>query len=674
MHLLREFSQNGPLIALRQTRNEIAITNSKKKDHFLMTLLIRTNSHKPRMTEVDPSLFARHNGSRYRTPIDLQITPDSGLRFLVVGGCLAQPFPEIAAMINSVFKGDFILLNNFDSFPEIPPAQASQYDFQIIHIPLRSIMGSAYFRLPDDVARHEGFLQQTQDYLARYLAGTVKLNTDRKLLTFVLGFLVPQQNPLGRFQPRYDLRNVMHFIEGLNIFLAAEVAKLENAYFVDIDQVSASIGKKSCQDDMVWSFTHGTTLSDGDHDHDLNRIEAPASMQHHYSARWLEFFEALLHEIFAMYRTLKQRDAVKLVVVDLDDTLWRGVAAEGTLGVLEGWPMGFIETLLILKKRGILLAIVSKNDEQFIRSNWNHIVQGRIALTDFAVHKINFRSKAENLAEILQEVNLRPQNAVMIDDNPRERAAIQMGLPGVRVLGSHLYYLKRILLWSAETQQRVITQESDRKTEMVHAQLQRESVRKMLSHEEFLQTLQLRVSLSVLHDTKDLHMSRALELFNKTNQFNTTGERYTLEQCHQHFVAGRELYVIQAEDQFTQYGLIGAAWVHQNCVNHVVMSCRALGLGIEDSFLAYLANRLARQNVTVMFGQLQPTDANTPCCQFFSRNNFTLLPNNPLLWSRPLTVPLVPPPHVSLTVSGVWDVPVIGELADKKSYHPDVIL
>jgi len=201
----------------------------------------------------------------------------------------------------------------------------------------------------------------------------------------------------------------------------------------------------------------------------------------------------------------------------------------------------------------------------------------------------------------------------MIDDNPRERAAIQMGLPGVRVLGSHLYYLKRILLWSAETQQRVITHESDRKTEMVHAQLQRESVRKMLSQEEFLQTLQLRVSLSVLHDTKDLHMSRALELFNKTNQFNTTGERYTLEQCHLHFVAGRELYVIQAEDRFTQYGLIGAAWVHQNCVNHVVMSCRALGLGIEDSFLAYLANRLARQNVTVMFGQLQPTDANTPC-------------------------------------------------------------
>jgi FkbH-like protein len=628
-----------------------------------------TNSQTTRLAEVDPSLFALHNGPRYRTPIDLQVTPDSESRFLVLGGCLAEPFPEVAAMINSAFKGDFFLYNNFDSFPEIPPSQVSQYDFQIIHIPLRSIMGSAYFRLPDDIKRHEEFLQETQDHLARYLARIVKLNTDRKLLTFVLGFLVPQQNPLGRFQPRYDLRNVMHFIERLNVFLAAEVAKLENAHFVDIDQIAAGIGKKSCQDDMVWSFTHGTTLSDGDHDHDLNRIEQPVPMQNHYAARWFEFFEALMHEIFAMHRTLKQRDPVKLVAVDLDDTLWRGVAAEGTLGVLEGWPMGFIETLLILKKRGILLAVISKNDEQFIRSNWNHLVQGRIELTDFAMHKINFRGKAENLAEILHEVNLRPQNAVMIDDNPTERAAIQMGLPGVRVLGSHLYYLKRILLWSAETQQCVITRESERKTEMVHAQLQRESVRRALSHEEFLRTLGLRLSLSVLHGTKDLHMSRSLELFNKTNQFNTTGERYTLEQCHQRFIAGFKLYVMQAEDRFTQYGLIGAAWVHRNCVEHFVMSCRALGLGIEDAFLAYLADRLARQNAIMLYARFEQTDANILCRQFFGRSGFSRVPNNPFIWSRSLATPFVSPPHVSLAISGIGELPVVGEPAQSIAYH-----
>ena len=621
-------------------------------------------NHAPRLTGVSPDFFMQHNGSRHRTPVDLQVTPDSGLRFLVVGGCLAQPLADIAAMINPDFKGDFILLNNFDAFPEIPPAQAAQYDFQILHLPLRSILGNAYFQLPDEAARHEEFLRQTQDYLARYLANIVKLNTGRKLLTFVLGFMVPQQNPLGRLQPRYDVRNLLHFVERLNMFLAAEVARLENAHFVDVDSISSSIGKKSVQDDMVWSFTHGTTLSDGDHDHDLNRLQPPTSMQQHYSARWLEFFEALLHEIFAMHRTLRQPDAVKLVAVDLDDTLWRGVAAEGTLGAIEGWPMGFMETLIILKKRGILLAIVSKNDEQFIRSKWNDIVQGQIALSDFAVVKINFRSKAENLAEILREVNLRPQNAVMIDDHPVERAAIQAGVPGVRVLGSQLYYLKRVLLWSAETQSCVITPESVRKTEMVQAQLQRESVRKKLSHEEFLHTLQLRVSLSELRDTKNVHMSRALELFNKTNQFNTTGARYTLEQCHQFFAAGRRLYVIQAGDRFTQYGLIGAAWVDQNCIEHLVMSCRALGLGIEDSFLAHLASRLAEKNSPALLGQLQFTEANLACRQLYARNGFVQSSENPALWSRALAAPLVFPPHISLAAPEGDEVAVTGCRAD----------
>jgi FkbH-like protein len=628
-------------------------------------------AHAPRMTGVAPALFAQHNGPCYRTPTDLQITPDAGLRFLVIGACLAEPFPEVAAMINKDFRGDFILVNNFDAFPEITPEHAAQYDFQIIHPPLRTILGNAYFHLPDDGTRHEEFLRQTQDYLARYLSNVLKLNAEHKLLTFVLGFMVPQQNPLGRFQPRYDLRNLMHFIERLNMFLAAEVAQHENAHFVDIDQVSSSIGKKSCQDDMVWSFTHGTTLSDGDHDHDLNRIEPPRSMQHHYSARWREFFEALFHEVLAMYRTVQQQDTVKLVAVDLDDTLWRGVAAEGTLGILEGWPMGLIETLLFLRKRGVLLAIISKNEERFIRSKWNQILHGQMALTDFAIHKINFRDKVENLAEILRELNLRPENAVMIDDNPVERAAIQIGLPGVRVLGSHLYYLKRILLWSSETQQCVLTRESVRKTELIHGQLQREAVRQTLSHAEFLQTLGLRVSISVLGETHDLNMSRALELFNKTNQFNTTGARYTLGQCHQRFLAGDRLYVLQAEDRFTQYGLIGAAWVRHNCIHHLVMSCRALGLGIEDAFLAHIAHRLAREDATTMLGQLQATDANLACRQFYSRNGFIQAQDNPVLWSRPPALPLVFPAHISLIPPCEEVMPVVARRAPGGTRAPD---
>jgi FkbH-like protein len=352
-----------------------------------------------------------------------------------------------------------------------------------------------------------------------------------------------------------------------------------------------------------------------------------------------------------MYRTVGQREMVKLVVVDLDDTLWRGVAAEGTLGILEGWPMGLMETLLILKRRGILLAIISKNDEQFILGNWDNIVQGQMVLEDFAAYRINFRSKADNLAEILRELNLQPGNAVMIDDNPAERAAVQAAWPKVRVLGKHLYYLKRVLLWSAETQQRVISAESARRTEMMHAQLRRDSVRRELPQEEFLQSLNLRASISRVRSTSDLHMSRALELFNKTNQFNTTGERYTLEDCHRRFAAGYELYVGTAEDRFTQYGLVTAAWMLRNCVDHVVMSCRALGLGLEDALLAYLTTRLADPTSASLLAKLQPTDANLACREIYRRNGFTQVVEDPILWARPLENPMHCPEHVCLCVA-----------------------
>jgi FkbH-like protein len=601
-------------------------------------------------SSVPSSLFALHNGSRYRTPVDLQLTPDGGGRFLVVGGCLAQPFPEMGARINPAMRGDFLLLNNLDVLPPISAEQAAAYEFQIIHLPLRTILGSAYFRLPHDLAAHEAFLSETEEYLERFLSNALRLNEERKLTSFVLGFLVPQQNPLGRLQPRYDLRNVMHFIERLNMFVAAQLAKRENAWFVDLDQISSGIGKKLCQDDMVWSYTHGTTLSDGDSDHDQQRLEAPGLMQHHYEQRWVEFFEATLHEVFAMARTLHGSDLVKLVVVDLDDTLWRGIAAEGTLGILEGWPMGFIETLLILKRRGVLLGIVSKNEETFIRTNWERITQGQISLDDFAAVRINFRSKVVNLAGILADLNLRPQNVVFIDDHPVERAAVQAAIPKVRVLGQHPYYLKRALLWASETQSAAISAESSARTQMVQAQIKRESARRALAPAEFMATLQLQASISRLESTGDLELSRALELLNKTNQFNTSGERHTLESCHRRFEDGHRLYVLQAQDRFTRYGLVAAAWVKAGCIEQMVVSCRVLGLELEDAFLAHIACAEAGDDGRLS-ARLRHTEANMACRTIYSRSGFTQSGDDATLWVRTQNEPLRMPAHLELRAS-----------------------
>ena len=240
----------------------------------------------------------------------------------------------------------------------------------------------------------------------------------------------------------------------------------------------------------------------------------------------------------------------------------------------------------------------------------------------------------------------------MVDDNPVERAALEAALPGLRTLGKQLYYLKRVLLWSAETQTRSITDESARRTAMMQAQVARESIRSDMPLEEFLTTLELRITLSTIRSTSDMQMHRALELLNKTNQFNTTGVRHTLAECHQRFAAGDRLHVVQAEDRFTRYGLIGAAWVGGNCIEQMVMSCRALGLGLEDAFLAHLTTSAMTDPDGARLGRLHPTAVNFACQQLYSRNGFVQADTDANLWIRPSGPPLPYPPHVTVEVAG----------------------
>ncbi len=169
-----------------------------------------------------------------------------------------------------------------------------------------------------------------------------------------------------------------------------------------------------------------------------------------------------------MYRSLRRFDEVKMVCVDLDDTLWRGVLAEMEVDhididpAVEGWPLGIVEVLLTLRRRGIILALVSKNSLDCIRAPWDKVFSSRLKLDDFAILKVSWNSKAIGIREAIEEAGLLPRNVVFLDDNPTERAAVSDAFADRRVIGSSHYYWKRILMWSAETQGAAITAESSR--------------------------------------------------------------------------------------------------------------------------------------------------------------------------------------------------------------------
>lgn len=482
-----------------------------------------------------------------------------------------------------------------------------------------------------------------------YLAESLRWNRESGILTFVSNFLLPQQNLMGRLFPRYDLRNTVYFMEQLNRALYNELLKYNNVYYTDIDQITSNFGRRFTRDDSVWTVTHGAFLGDFDWEYDQNRLEVPAPMSAHYGMYGGEIGAAWWVEIVAQYRTLRQIDSVKLVVIDLDDTLWRGVAAEGehARGPSEGWPGGFIEALSFLKKWGVLLAIISKNDEGFIERHWTKLTAGLIDLDDFAIRKINWRTKTENMAEVLKEVNLLSKSAVFIDDNPVERSSMKAAFPDIRVLGSHPYFLKRVLLWSPELQVAAISEESARRTEMVQGQIKRESERKVMSRDEFLASLDLKVSLSKITSVAHPKIARALELVNKTNQFNTTGIRWTDLDARTAFDRGVVFYVFYAADRFTDYGLVGVVVVDGPCIRQFVMSCRVAGLNIEQAVLSIIISLLDSAGHARVDALYTETSSNFVSKDMLSRCGFEFTSDTWTVLSRKTSQS---PPHISISV------------------------
>jgi len=587
----------------------------------------------------------------FRCPTDLAVSPTPLKRVVIIGSCLVGGMPRSFESASPGLSADFLLFNNGSVLPESPPYPPETYDFQFIQIPFRSVLPDiSYFRMsyvnPDAYSR---LFDEACDRMSMMLSQAMRWNREHGMLAFVCNFLVPQQNPMGRLLPRHDLRNFVYFVEKLNEALGQELKSYRNAYLFDQDQIAATYGRKTLQDDVLWTISHGGAFGSNDFRYDQNRLEPILPVTAYYPTTVGTFVRLVWAELQAMYRTIRQTDMVKLVLLDLDDTLWRGVVAEEEkIPVREGWPIGLAEALLFLKQRGVLLGIVSKNDESRVAGLWKRIYGKYLRPDDFAVRKINWRPKADNIEEILAEVNLLPRSVIFIDDNPVERASVKAAFPEMRVLGSNPYLWRRILLWSPETQVPAITAESAVRTEMVQAQVQREGQRKQMSREEFLASLGVRASLTEVHSGADPQFPRTLELINKTNQFNTTGRRWSSQELTRVFEGGGRLFTLTVADKFTAYGIVGVMVVQQDEIIQFVMSCRTVGMDVEIAAVSAALATMVQDGCSQAVTTLVETPANLLCRDLWERCGFVAIGSGHFV--RQPIGELVVPPHITVTV------------------------
>jgi FkbH-like protein len=283
------------------------------------------------------------------------------------------------------------------------------------------------------------------------------------------------------------------------------------------------------------------------------------------------------------------------------------------------------------------LAIVSKNEESTALEALRNHPEMALRPEDFAGWRINRRDKAENIVELVSELNLGLQSAVFIDDNAAERSRVAEALADVLVpnwpenplayLGA-LYEL-RCFDTSSLTEEdlgraRIYAAERDRRTEM----------RSVLSVDDWLRSLQIRIRVEELDEG---NLERTAQLYNKTNQMNLTTRRMTAHELWRWAQQeNHKLWSYRVSDRLGDAGLTGILGLEVDdgraFVADFVLSCRIIGRKVEEAMIATAVDYCRVNGLRELIATYIPTAKNTPCLEFFRRSGLEEVPELTFRW------------------------------------------
>ncbi len=347
----------------------------------------------------------------------------------------------------------------------------------------------------------------------------------------------------------------------------------------------------------------------------------------------------------------------KVLVTDLDNTLWKGVIGEDGLdgiAIGPGSPEGEAHLslqryMLDLKSRGVLLAVCSKNNPEDAQLPFLQHPHIALRLEDFAAFRANWDDKATNLEAIARDLSLGLDSFVFLDDNPLEREWVRTRLPEVAVveLGSSPFHYLRQLDAGHYFEALSLSPEDLARADQYRVEAQRETLRTSSdSLEDFLQKLQLKASVEPVTAG---NLARVTQLVNKTNQFNVTTRRYTEAQVRSlaedpNGWAG----TFQMSDRMGSYGLIGVLFCRP-CdhgrtweIDTWLMSCRTLGRQMERFMFDRLVEAAVERAISRIVGIYRPTAKNGLVKDLYHQMGFTRVGETDGEERYELEVPAIP--------------------------------
>ncbi len=326
----------------------------------------------------------------------------------------------------------------------------------------------------------------------------------------------------------------------------------------------------------------------------------------------------------------------KVLISDLDNVMWHGVVGEdGPEGVAYR-PEGpgfrhfiYQSYLRKLKSEGVLLAAVTRNDRRDAKAPFR---QGQmlLRLDDLVTVMASYNAKSAQIREIATQLSLGLDSFVFVDDNPIELAEVSAALPGVACVAfpasdeGLASLLDEIQGYFARTG---ITEEDKQRTELYRRRLEGMVPSDLAGGDVtgFLRSLDMELRL---HDRGKGDRARAVQLINKTNQFNLNGRRWQDEEVADLLERGGALWTATLSDRTGGHGEILSCLIGPDgAVESLVMSCRVLERKVEYAFLAWLSDNLGR----ALALRYEPTDRNEPLRKFLAEALPSGLPEAPAL-------------------------------------------
>ena len=439
---------------------------------------------------------------------------------------------------------------------------------------------------------HEDVLAEVDDFAQRLI------DVSEKRYVFVAAWYLPANIGYGMLDWRDGL-GLSNLLAKCNIRLAEKLSESNNIFMLPTNS---------------W----------------MEGLKNPLSNKMWYAAKIPydnKVFENATNHIWRYLDAIKGKSR-RLVVLDLDNTLWGGVVGENgwqgiRLGGHDHVGEAFKDFQLAIKSllnRGIQLAISSKNDEGVAMQAIDNHPEMILRKEDFIGWRINWNDKAVNIAELADEINLGLESIVFIDDNPAERSRVSDALPEVLVPdwpedpSMFVETLNSLCCFEGTT----ITKEDRARTSLYIAERNRREIKgSVKNNDSWLRRLDTSV---IVRPVNSSNISRVTQLFNKTNQLNLSTRRLSEQEItnwlddEAHF-----MMAISVTDQFGDMGLVGVIGLEvlgsKGHLVDFVLSCRVMGRQVEETLLHMAVSELARRGASTMEIAYKATERNGPTLQ-----------------------------------------------------------